>query len=157
MRFKQKTNSIKSYFIYYQFQFITILASNILPSTIFYFFSFGVITKIIIGNINWASFKALVLSHLAPTLWKKKQKSWGDVLSARDTQPGHGTAGFESGPSGCRHHAQNHHNALSPTFLCAPQPLLTNQQPGALIPCACIEQVRGKTKVNRGTRPVWGG
>ena len=50
---------------------------------------------------------------------------------------------------------------LSPTFLCAPQPLLTNQQPGALIPCACIEQVGGKTKVkdlqNRGTRPVWGG
>ena len=83
------------------------------------------------------------------------------VLSARDTQPGNGTAGFESGPSGCRHHAQNHPAALSPTFLCAPQPLLTNQQPGALIPCACIEQVGGKTKVkdlqNRGTRPVWGG
>ena len=31
-----------------------------------------------------------------------------------------------------------------PTFLCAPQPLLTNQQPGALIPRACIEQVRGE-------------
>lgn len=104
------------------------------------------ITKIIIGNINWASFKALVLSHLAPTLWKKKQKHWGDVLSARDTQPGNGTAGFESGPSGCKHHAQNHHDALSPTFLCVPQPLLTNQQPGALIPCACIEQASGEDK-----------
>lgn len=115
------------------------------PAQFFYFFSFGVITKIIIGNINWSSFKALVLFHLAPTLWKKKQR-WGDVLSARDTQPGNGTAGFESGRSGCRHHAQNHHDALSPTFLCVPRPLLTNQQPGALIPWACIEQASGEDK-----------
>ena len=93
-----------------------------------------------------STFQSICFISFSPHLWKNKQKHWRDVLSARDTQLGNGRAGFESGPSGCRHHAQNHQDVLSPTFLCAPQPLLTNQQPGALIPCACIEQVRAEDK-----------
>lgn len=56
----------------------------------------------------------------------KKQKHWWDVLPARDIQPGNNRAVFESEPSGCRHHARNHCNVLSPTVLGAPRPLLTD-------------------------------
>lgn len=56
----------------------------------------------------------------------KKQKHWGDVLPARDIQPGNNRAVFESEPSGCRHHARNHCNVLSPTVPGAPRPLSTD-------------------------------
>ena len=63
-------------------------------------------------------FQSTCFISFSPHLVEEETEELRGVLSARDTQPGNGTAGFESGPSGCRHHAQNHHAALSPTFLC---------------------------------------